>query len=113
MKKLLLLTAIFSLNGFVYAQDYKVTSEISVANQVIGSPTVVVEEGKTASVQVDELYKFSVNVKSESDSQVLLDLTYSQGELERNTNIVFDLNKELELKVGEQLFKFTINKVSS
>ncbi|MEL0641650.1 hypothetical protein V6260_13655 [Pseudoalteromonas aliena] len=113
MKKLLLLTSILSFNGFVYAQDYKITSEITEANQIIGSPVLVVKEGKTATLQVGEQYKFSVNVKPEGDSQVLLDLTSKQGEFERSTHVVFDLDKKLQLKLGEQSFKFIINKVSS
>jgi hypothetical protein len=113
MKKSLLLTTLLGFNCFVTAQDYKVTSQITVADQVIGSPVLVVKEGITAKVKASGKYDFSVNVKPENDSQVLLNLIYIKDEFERSTSVIFDINEKLKLKIGEQSFEFTIDKVSS
>jgi len=113
MKKPLLLLTLLSLNCFVSAQDYKVTSQITVADQVIGSPVLVVKEGVTAKVQANGKYNFSVNVKPENDSQILLNLIYKKNEFERSTSVIFDINEKLQLDIGEQSFEFTIAKVGS
>ena len=113
MKKSLLLISLLGFNCLVTSQDYIVTSQITVEDQVIGSPVLVVKEGVTAKLKANGKYEFSVNVKPEIESQVLLSVTSKKDEFERSTSVVFDINETLKLDIGEQSFEFKIAKVGS
>ncbi|CAM5195060.1 hypothetical protein [Alishewanella longhuensis] len=93
-------------------EKFQVSSFVFTNGELVASPVLVVEEGKTAQVS-SEGFNFSVNVKQEDNTAVLLNLVSNNAEFERNTSVIFQIGEKLQLELGEQSFEFLITKVTN
>ena len=114
MKKLIGLVALFGFVVVAQANDkFTVNAKIFNDKKLIGSPTLVVNSSKEASISVDDLYSFSLTLTPVNDSTVNLATELELGEDHIAPSLVVELGKEATINIGGKELSVIVNKLSS
>ena len=114
MKKLIGLIALFSFITIAQENEsFVVNAKIYDNNNLIGSPTLVVNSNKEASVSIDDLYSFSLTLTPIDDSTVSLATELQLGGEHISPSLVVKLGEEASVNVGGKEFSVIVNKSSS
>ncbi|MCE9679708.1 hypothetical protein LZP69_11095 [Shewanella sp. AS1] len=95
-----------------YGTEFQLVTEIRMQDKLLGSPTLVVNEAKDASIEVNSEYELKLNVTRHNESQVLVDFHFSGNGYDTESQVIIDLDKQASLIFGEQEFNFLIHKIS-
>ena len=114
MKKLIGLVALFGFITIAQANDnFTVNAKFYDNKKLIGSPTLVVNPNKEASISIDDLYSFSLTLTPVDDSTVNLTTELELGGEHISPSLVVELGKEATVNVGGKELSVIVNKSSS
>jgi hypothetical protein len=114
VKKLIGLVALFGFVVVAQANDkFTVNAKIFNDKKLIGSPILVVNSSKEASISVDDLYSFSLTLTPVNDSTVNLATELELGEDYIAPSLVVELGKEATINIGDKELSVIVNKLSS
>ncbi|QDF73741.1 MULTISPECIES: hypothetical protein [Shewanella] len=99
-------------SGVSLADDFQVSSQITLKDELLGTPTLLVNQAEAEYVILGDLYRFSVNVTQHNEAQVLVDFSLSGKGYDTQSQVLIDLDKAVVLDFDDQQFRFLINKVS-
>ena len=114
MKKLIGLVALFGFIFVAQANDkFTVNAKIFNDKKLVGSPILVVNSNKEASISVDDLYSFSLTLTPVDDSTVNLTTELELGEDHIAPSLVVELGKEATINIGGKELSVIVDKSSS
>jgi hypothetical protein len=114
MKKLIGLITLLAFSSMAKSSDsYVVSTKIYHNNNLISSPTFIVNPNKEASISVDDLYSFALKLTQASDSTVNLSTKLEIGGEIISPSLIVEFGKEARINVGSKKFSVIVNKSSS
>tara|TARA_Y100001963_G_C6727800_1_gene422342 strand:- start:703 stop:1038 length:336 start_codon:yes stop_codon:yes gene_type:complete len=95
------------VSGSALAQVYDVAIEIMDNDKVIATPRLIVEEGKTASVSVSDVFDLSMTVrKQDSAYAVITELKIAEESI--SPSLLMKPNEPASVMVGDTGLRLTI-----
>lgn len=114
MKKLIGLMALLGFTSIVKAGDnYIVSTKIYDNNNLISSPTLIVNPNKEASISVDNLYSFTLKLTTANESTVNIYTKLEVGGESISPYLLVELGEEANINIGGKEFSIIVNKSSS
>lgn len=114
MKKLISLVTLFGLTASVQATDsFVVETKIYNDNKLIGSPTLIVNNGEKASISVENLYDFTLTLADAGDSTVNVDTKLALKGEYIDPSFTIEIGKEASLNIGDKAFSVVVNRANS
>ena len=78
--------------------------------ELLGSPSIVVEENKQASISVENIYKVSLTVKEHKNNSVYVPFKLNIKGKEHAPSLVVELGKEASVKIGKMQLSVIVSK---
>ncbi|ASK68912.1 hypothetical protein CF168_08465 [Shewanella bicestrii] len=115
MKYLIALLFAVSVSAFAETDSYQIKSSYDVGSgELEGDITFLIDNGKEANFSMDYIESFKVAVQKQTENQVLVSFNFTadttENQYQTDAQVLIDLNKEVELKFGNDLFRFFISK---
>ena len=118
-RKIILLLVIcmaFFMSSLVFAADrYRVSAQFFHLGELIGAPTLDVEEGETAageySVDGSGHYKIVVLVRPAIDGQVSVSLQYTSGKLNVQPNLMVEIGQPTSATIKKVRLNLLVEKI--
>ena len=107
-----ILMALFAFASVAQTNDtFVINTNIYENKQFIGAPTLVVHSNKDASISVEGLYDFSLNLISIDATTVNLktELKTEEGE-PLSSSFIVQLGKEASIDIGDKTLSIRVNK---
>ena len=114
MKKLIGFVALLGFVTIAQANDnFTVNAKLYDNKELIGSPSLVVNPNKEASISIGDLYSFSLTLTPVDDSTVNLATELELGGERVAPSLVVELGKEATINIGGKELSVIVNKSSS
>ena len=114
MKKLIGLVALFGFITISQANDnFTVNAKLYDNKELIGSPSLVVNPKKEASISIGNLYSFSLTLTPVDDSTVNLATELELGGERFAPSLVVELGQEATINIGGKELSVIVNKSNS
>ena len=113
MKKLIGFVALLGFVTIAQANDnFTVNAKLYDNKELIGSPSLVVNPNKEASISIGDLYSFSLTLTPVDDSTVNLATELELGGERVAPSLVVELGKEATINIGGKELSVIVNKSS-
>lgn len=114
MIRILLIIASICLSNNIVAEDnYIVDFKIHNKNQLLGTPSLVVELNKQARLSVDNSYQLSLIVKQDKSNSLYIQMDLTIDDTFLNPSMVVELGKETGFTINDVKLSVLINKSNS
>nr|WP_136252404.1 hypothetical protein [Ningiella ruwaisensis] len=111
MKHLFLLSAFLLFSSFSFADDtFRVSTSVYVNGELLGSPEMILESNKSATLSIGESFNYRVTVhpKSINTAEIVTELSDSTGAM--NPRFVVEYGKEASIEIGEKLITVLVTR---
>jgi len=114
MIKTIFLVVSLMISGLALAQEtYTVNLSIHNNSELLGSPTLVVETNKEASISVGDIYDISFKIEVLEDETIYVPFNLNINGKGHSPSLIVNIDSEASIEVGEMKLSVLISKTST